>query len=58
MRARQHVDGEGEVGQAVGECGWHLAKVLGTCYVCDGSLQTPGMWICGPSCVGVSIPGS
>ena len=26
MRARQHVDGEGEVGQAVGDCGWHLAK--------------------------------
>ena len=33
-------------------------KMLGTCYVRDGSLQTPGAWIFGPSYVGVSIPGS
>ena len=57
MRERQCIDGEGGASgcrQSVA-CG---EKMLGTCYVRDGSVQTPGVWICRPLCVGVSIAGS
>lgn len=59
MRARQRVDGKGKGGaRGKGQCLARGEKVLGTCYVRDGSLQTPRAWICGLSCVGASIPGS
>ena len=57
MRERQCIDGEGGASgcrQSVA-CG---EKMLRTCYVRDGSVETPRVWICRPLCVGVSIAGS